>query len=366
MRPQLKRQQVRQKQRAWQKRGHRALGWQDLPEEIVQISAQGRSTSRKMSHRAAQNASQSKALFKEKRLAALRVAMVKMAALSVVKASQRGQIEMKWALERERSGKESLRKTRETLLSLGNTGNQAFDIMRNLLLLRAWPEVLFINKACDNLHVNQSDADIFCMWNNISTKVQDRFMETLNKSPTAARLVFHGTQTCVHASIREHGLLVPTAHDNEIHLGIRNGNAMGPGIYTSDLLSTAQRYAAGGSPIVCCAAITENAKTAGAVHVIPTKEEIVPLCTVKFGPEHVDKSCRAHMNIASANAQLRYGQAAREYTVRHSERRAIWKKHHPNHKAAVKMKRGILKKKRSRARGGERRAKVEERVVFLA
>ena len=128
------------------------------------------------------------------------------------------------------------------------------------------------------------------------SEARSRFMrclQTLRPREDEVPLVFHGTHLDAMDSICRKGLLVPEQHKNGVT--VRNGSALGLGIYSSKNAATSTCYARGTSTMFVCAAITTGAHqyqynttltpecvVSGDVVVLMKENRICPLFLIDF------------------------------------------------------------------------------------
>jgi hypothetical protein len=196
----------------------------------------------------------------------------------------------------------------------------------------------------------------------LSPVVSQRFMRAMSstgKGTTPPNCVFHGTRLENHASIFEHGLLVPNQADNPVSVGVANGSAYGVGIYTATTAATSCGYARNGARVLVCGAleIGESFKVANGFRIFFNKAHVVPLFVVGYTAGVI---VSPHQPVSSAKAKARYKDAAQTYSVPGRVRLAHGhgKRQLKDHQRAVHLHRKGTSKRRTKARKQDRAYKA--------
>lgn len=155
----------------------------------------------------------------------------------------------------------------------------------------------FLEKNIDKLNSvfsGKLSPDVFSR-TNLGQEVQDAFLELLSalresRAEFRLQLAFHGTLACNLGSIETHGLVVGGA--NKVGVSVRNGTALGHGIYT-DLNGTTFKSFCGGNGIgfVCAILDVAGMKSPSSIYspeLFPDDEEMI----FKNGPIWVVRHAR--------------------------------------------------------------------------
>lgn len=150
------------------------------------------------------------------------------------------------------------------------------------------------NAVPESIHSGMHVSTIRCA--DIHPRVSSAFMRLrANLAQRDPILAFHGTSQANHASILQHGLLIPgRQYVNGTRIGVANGSAYGKGIYSSTDLMMSLGYTRCVGPIqrlFVCATLTDmhrhthavatgEVKHHGAMLVFFREQRIVPVFTI--------------------------------------------------------------------------------------